>query len=177
MTDPAPRPSNNPTGRKTVTAAQKRAQAVTYRKAGKTFQEIADLVGFTSKATAYNAVKRALEDAVREPAQELIQLETERLDAMLAGLWPAIEQGDTQAVNAGIRVSERGARLLGLDAAQAVTMSGPGGGPIPVDVTGMTPEERRTQLEQLVVEAQRRLRTSGTDATGPVDAGTTSAGS
>ena len=35
---------------------------------------------------------------------------------MVAGLWPEIEQGSPPAVTAAIRVSERRARLLGLDA-------------------------------------------------------------
>jgi hypothetical protein len=176
MTEPStPRPSNNPTGRKTVAAAEKRRQAVELRKAGATFEEIAQAVGYGSKGAAYRAVETELRNAVREPVRELIELETARLDLMLRALWPSVARGQLGAIDRALRVAERRARLLGLDAAQAVTVSGPDGGPVEVDVTGMTPEEKRAQLEQLVQEASRRLRKDG--PADPVDGAAPGTGS
>jgi hypothetical protein len=51
-----------------------------------------------------------------EEALDLRVLEVARLDAMLAGLWPGIQEGSAANVSAGVRVSERRAKLLGLDA-------------------------------------------------------------
>ena len=46
-------------------------------------------------------------------------MELERLDAMTAGLWPGIQEGSAANVSAGVRISERRAKLLGLDAPTA----------------------------------------------------------
>lgn len=155
-TPPAKR-ANGAGSTKRVTAAEKRASAVELRKAGATFEEIATAVGYSSKGTAYKAVEQALREAVREPAQQLIELEVQRLDLMLRALWPSVVRGQLGAVDRALRVAERRARLLGLDAAQAVHHSGPDGGPIPVDVSGMTEEEKQARLAELVAEAQRRM--------------------
>jgi len=146
-----------------VTAAEKRRQAVELRKAGATFEEIAAAHGadgrrlYSNKGTAYRAVEQALREAVREPTRELIELETQRLDLMLRALWPQVIAGKLGAVDRALRVAERRARLLGLDGPQVVQHSGPDGGPIPVDVSGMTPEEKAARLAELIAEAQRRL--------------------
>lgn len=155
------RPSggNNRTGPKKVTAAHKRAQAVELRKAGATFEEIATALGYSNKGTAYRAVEQALKEAQREPALQLIELEVQRLDMMLRALWPAVVRGQLGAVDRAIRVAERRARLLGLDAAQQVQHSGPDGGPIPLSFEGMSEEEKVARLAELGAEIERRLRT------------------
>lgn len=155
-TPPAKR-ANGAGSTKKVTAAEKRARAVELRKAGATFEEIATAIPYANKGTAYKAVEQALREAVREPAQQLIELEVQRLDLMLRALWPSVVRGQLGAVDRALRVAERRARLLGLDAAQAVHHSGPDGGPIPVDVSGMTEEEKQARLRELVAEAQRRM--------------------
>jgi hypothetical protein len=57
----------------------------------------------------------ALRETTIGRAEELRALELERFDRMVAGLWPQIEKGSPPAVTAAVRVSERRARLLGLD--------------------------------------------------------------
>lgn len=149
---------------KRVSAAEKRRQAVELRKAGATFEEIAQAVGYSNKGTAYRAVEQALKDAVREPARELIELEVQRLDLLLRAIWPQVARGHLGAVDRALRVAERRSRLLGLDAAQQIQHSGPDGGPIPVDVSGMTPAEKEARLRELVAEAQRRMTSTPTGA-------------
>lgn len=162
---PPRRPSggNNRTGPKKVTAAEKRRQAVELRKAGATFDEIATALGYSNKGTAFRAVEQALKESVREPALQLIELEVQRLDMMLRALWPAVVRGQLGAVDRAIRVAERRARLLGLDAAQQVQHSGPDGGPIPVSFEGMSEEEKVARLAELGAEIERRLRTQPAD--------------
>lgn len=156
-----------------VNAAEKRRRAVELRKAGATFDEIAAAPGpdgkplYASKGTAYKAVEQALREAVREPARELIELEVQRLDLLLRAIWPAVVRGHLGAVDRALRVAERRARLLGLDGPQVVQHSGPDGGPIPIDVSGMTEAEKQARLQQLVAEAQRRL--ADAEAPAPID--------
>jgi hypothetical protein len=58
----------------------------------------------------------ALREQTVEQATELRELEVGRLDAMIEGLWSRVRDGSPPAVSAAVRVSERRARLLGLDA-------------------------------------------------------------
>ncbi|HKJ76511.1 MAG TPA: hypothetical protein VKA64_04830, partial [Gammaproteobacteria bacterium] len=80
-------------------------------------------------------VSRALAEInakTAEDAEEVKRLELERLDRMLLSLWPKVTNGDPQAVEKALKVSERRARLLGIDAPTRGELSGPGGGPLEV---------------------------------------------
>jgi len=75
-------------------------------------------------------------------------LELERCDRLQAAVWPAATQGDVAAVAAVLRIMERRARYLGLDA------------PVLVDVglrvrvlaeaLGLDPEAAAVEAERLV---------------------------
>ena len=109
-------------GKKTspVTAAAKlkAAKALELRMEGKTFEDIAKEAGYNSKQAAYDAVKRSLDAVTREPAEELIKLDLERLDVLWQIQYLNAQGGDVQALAACMKLMERRARLLGLDAPQ-----------------------------------------------------------
>ena len=73
-----------------------------------------------SVAGAHDMVRRALREAVREPAEELRTLELERLDTLYAKVMVIIETGSTKevlnAIDRALRIMERRSKLLGLDA-------------------------------------------------------------
>lgn len=48
-------------------------------------------------------------------AEQIRRLELERLDAYLRALWPAVEKGHHRSIEVALKVSERRARLQGLD--------------------------------------------------------------
>lgn len=58
----------------------------------------------------------ALSENVPENVTELRRLEGARLDRLQAAVWPKALSGDPAAVRAVVRLMERRARLLGLDA-------------------------------------------------------------
>lgn len=114
-------PAANGNDRRKLTAAQRRARVVELRMAGHTWQTIADQVGYANKGTAYKAWQQALREITREPAEELRQLELDRLDRMLAAVWPnAINPtiGDLQyrAIDRVLAIETARNRLLGLAA-------------------------------------------------------------
>lgn len=94
---------------------EKQVAALNLRKAGATFQEIASELGYASASGAYEAVKSGLDKTLREPAEELRKLELERLDVMWTAVWENALAGDLDAIATALRISERRARLLGLD--------------------------------------------------------------
>ena len=103
-----------------LSAIDKQAEALALRKSGHTFEEIAERVGYASKSGAFKAVMSALRKTIQEPADELRQLELERLDVMLKSLWPFILKGSPRHVEIGLKVMDRRAALLGLDAPKQV---------------------------------------------------------
>jgi hypothetical protein len=100
----------------TIEAKTKAALALEARKEGKTFAVIAEEVGYNSVQAAHDAVKRALDAIIREPATQLRTLELERLDTLWQIQYLNAQAGDVQAMAACMRIMERRARLLGLDA-------------------------------------------------------------
>jgi preprotein translocase subunit SecD len=99
-----------------VNALDRQLKALELRKAGVEYGEIARALGYKWKSGAFAAVKRALHEVKQEPCLELIKLEVERLDKMQVALWAKAQHGDYGAVDRIIRIMERRARLLGLDA-------------------------------------------------------------
>lgn len=123
--------------------AKRRARAITMRLAGATYDQIAEELGYASKAAAYMDITRALEANVveqRRPAELLRQEELQRLDALWGRAWavlerhhvivshgriirddmdgkPLLDDGPVlQAIDRLLRIQERRAKFLGLDA-------------------------------------------------------------
>jgi hypothetical protein len=93
-------------------------RAFELRKRGATYREIAQELQ-VDVHTIYGDIQAELADlreATIGEATQLRALELERLDGMTSGLWPHVRTGSAPAVTAAVKVSERRARLLGLDA-------------------------------------------------------------
>lgn len=71
---------------RTPATAERDAQAAQLRTQGLTYREIALELGFSDRSNARQAVYRALQDVTREPAEELLKVELERLDNQLVRL-------------------------------------------------------------------------------------------
>ena len=115
-----------------VQAHERQKQALQLRTAGVAYEEIAARLGYRGRSGAYAAVMRALKATLQEPADELRKLELERLDKLLLGVWPQAVRGNQGSVDRALRIMERRAKLLGLDAPVKSEWSGPDGGPIEV---------------------------------------------
>jgi hypothetical protein len=60
-------------------------------------------------------------------------MEVERLDEMLLSIWPRVKNGELDAINTALRISDRRGKLLGLDTTK-LEVSGADGGRIPIEV-------------------------------------------
>lgn len=90
------------------------------RRAGLTWQRIAEEVGYADHSGAYAAYKRAMKRVLEQPAKELVNAELDRLDRLQVAVWQKAMRGESNAVGNVLRIMERRARLLGLDAPQRV---------------------------------------------------------
>lgn len=106
----------NMTSESRLTAAAKQAKALELRTQGKTLDYIARTVGYASTSGAYKAIISGLQRTLQEPADELRKLELERLDIMQEAIWWAASHGQPQAVDRALRIMERRAKYMGLDA-------------------------------------------------------------
>jgi hypothetical protein len=130
---------HSPNGQQAAVARDRERQAFELRKAGATYEQIAAKIqphedGRTVTPPAVMKMIRRvlcrLEKLTEEDAEQVRRLEIERLDAMLLGLWQKARAGHEGAVDRVLRVMQRRAELLGLDAPTKGEITGKDGGPI-----------------------------------------------
>lgn len=104
------------TGSKAIQALERSMKALELRKAGATYENIAQMLGYSSKSTAFSAVNRLMQTAKREGSKEAFEIELRRLDDLFMTLWPLARQGEMPAIDRCLRIMERRAKMLGIDA-------------------------------------------------------------
>jgi hypothetical protein len=109
-----------------IRTTEKTLKALELRKRGMNYTQIGKMLG-CARNTACRYVLSELEnlaDKCREEAAHVRDLELQRLDDLYLKAWEAVEGGDLPAIDRCLRVQERRAKLLGLDAAQKVDVQG-----------------------------------------------------
>lgn len=109
----------------------RQVKALELRRMGKGYVDIAAALGI-GKSQAHRLVRAGLADArdqIAAQADDLRSEEISRLDAMLSGLWPDARKGQQGAVDRVLKIMERRAKLLGLDAPLKLAHGGDKGAP------------------------------------------------
>jgi hypothetical protein len=110
------------------------AKALECRRMGMGYAEIGRTIG-VGKSQAQRYVVAGLADAraqITASADDLRSEEISRLDAMLAGVWPRARKGEAVAIDRVLKIGERRAKLLGLDAPTRTALEGGGDGAPPI---------------------------------------------
>ena len=118
---------NSPTAQRRIEAKERALKALELRKKGMRYEQIAQQLGYSRRGNAHKAVMKEIEllaKECREEAAQVRDLELQRLDALYLKAWEAVEEGDLPAIDRCLRVQERRAKLLGLDAAEKIEHSG-----------------------------------------------------
>jgi hypothetical protein len=102
---------------KDLNEAERQLQALDLRRRGYSYRKIAAELecGLT---TAFRDCTRHLEDVrekCREKAEQINDLDLERLDEALMAIWDKVEQGDCKSIETMLKIMERRAKMLGLD--------------------------------------------------------------
>jgi len=129
--------TGNKTSVKTILLVERQSRAVELRLAGRTLQQIADALGYASPSGAAQAIEAALRKRVAGTVDHLRQVENARLDAMWFPLWPRMLAGDLAALDRGLKIMTRRAKLMGLDVDRSA-------------VTEFNPEPIRLLVERVV---------------------------
>ena len=109
-----------------IRTTEKTLKALELRKRGLNYTQIGEKLG-CARSTACRYVLSELEnlaDKCREEAVHVRDIELQRLDALYLKAWEAVEGGDLPAIDRCLRIMERRAKLLGLDAAEKIEHSG-----------------------------------------------------
>lgn len=96
-------------------------EALELRKAGASYDQIGqklDVSRDTARAIVMKAMQ-SIKSECEESAEEIRDLELARIDSMLLGLWEKARRGDVAAVDRVLRLQDRRAKLMGLDATPA----------------------------------------------------------
>jgi hypothetical protein len=102
--------------------------------AGASYDDIAESLGYASRAGAHKAVMTAIASTLTEPAAQVRELELKRLDRLWLAVWDRATKGDLEAVEMCLKIMKRRADFEGLDKAKKLELGGQGGEPIPIRI-------------------------------------------
>lgn len=145
---------------RTVDTARRDAEAASLRAKGRTFDQIAAELRFSSRAKAFEAVQRAYAAIPYEGAEEARRLDLERIDRLIEHAWAVLErdhitvsQGKVVRRFAGIERDADGIERLDMD-----------GKPIPVFEDILDDGPTLAAIREIRGLLERRARITGYDA-------------
>jgi hypothetical protein len=107
-----------------IKALDRHLQALELRKAGATYQAIAEQLGYAHARGAHKAVASALKATLREVADDVRELEIQRLDAALLAIWRRVQAGDYAAIDRLLGIINSRAKLTGIFAPKKLDYTG-----------------------------------------------------
>ena len=136
---------------------ERRDKVMTLLLAGGTTRSIGQTLG-VNHATVARDIEARLQGAAAAcySTADYRELHRQRIEMLLLQWWPRSGR-DPASLDRVVRLLEREAKLLGLDAPSRQEHAGPDGGPIPVqtqpDLSKLSPEEL-AELRELVAKAE-----------------------
>lgn len=108
-------PNNSRTTAEAVARRERDAQCVQLRRAGLGWDAIAQQLGYSSAARAYERFNVFMHEYPREDAEAARELEADRYDQLQRAIWAKCLKGDTWAIDRALKLMDQRARLLGLN--------------------------------------------------------------
>lgn len=144
-------------------ALQLRCEGYTYREiAQQVFNDHGEPMNHTHIRTIVIEALAELREHNAEIAKDVLQLELKRLDEQIKALWHKRE--DPRVSDTILRIAQRRADLLGLDAPKNIRLGGDGSG-LPIKVEGSTVQlsmsERAARLREFGVRDVSALAQNG----------------
>lgn len=133
------------TSGESLATAERRAFVLAMRKTGATYRKIAaaavarfgadSLPETWGERYAHKDTARELERLQAEMAEDgttVLRIELERLDRLMEALWPRAVSGDDAAIDRVLKLMDRRAKYLGLNAPEGLAVSGANRGPVEI---------------------------------------------
>lgn len=99
-----------------VETIEREAEVLKLRRGGLTFDLIAKKLGYKHPSGAHKAYVNACKRLIRADVEDIRSTELDRLDMAQTAIWPKVLRGEIPAIMALMKVMDRRAKLLGLDA-------------------------------------------------------------
>ena len=147
-----------------IDAVRKQQHALELRMAGRTWQEIADNLGYANHTGAIAAVKTALQSTLQPPADHFRALTLERLTKVLQVHWPLMLQADPVSTRLCLQVIGDIRQLMGLDSATKLEHTGADGAPIRHEVINLDIGDITEAISVLRDAGAVRVETNGHSA-------------
>ena len=147
-----------------IEAVRRQQHALELRMAGRTWQEIADNLGYANHSGALLAVKAALQSTLQPPADHFRALTLERLTKVLQVHWPLMLQADAVATRLCLQVIGDIRQLMGLDSPSKMEHTGADGAPIRHEVLTLDVGEIAEAIAVLRDAGAVRVETNGHSA-------------
>ena len=144
-----------------IEAQNKQQQALELRMAGRTWQEIADHLGYKSHTGAYEAVKVALARSNYEAVTDYRNLTLGRLTKVLQVHWPLMLQADAASSKLCLQAIKDMRELMGLDSPVRLEHTGADGAPIQHEVMTLDVGDITRAIEVLRDAGAVRLESNG----------------
>ena len=109
-------------------ASSRLTRAIGLKAQGRTYQQVADELGYANRGSVYSIVQKGLAEGEAQSADTLRFVEQQRLDALQCAVWDQAMNGHVPSVGAALGILKARMRLLGLagakeaDCAQAQTV-------------------------------------------------------
>lgn len=100
----------------TINKRERSIQALELRKAGISYEMIAQRLGYANRTSAYRAVSTVLDNSEKEASSDLREMELRRLDDLFLSIYKKARDGDYAAIDRCLKIMERRAKIAGLDA-------------------------------------------------------------
>ena len=142
-------------------AREKQQRALELRMAGRTWNEVAETLGYASHAGAINAVKAILARSDSDYGSRFRTLTLERLTKVLQTYWPTMLRGDVPAANVCLKTIKDMREVTGIDMPERVEHSGPEGNPIQHEVVTLDIGDITEALSALRDAGAVRLESNG----------------
>jgi hypothetical protein len=103
-------------------AESRRVKALSLRMAGLTYAQVGEQLSISEEG-ARDLVERTLGPGDHTAADTMRELEGQRLDRAQAAIWTRVIAGDDKAIQTFLHLSQRRARLFGLDMPTKIDLS------------------------------------------------------
>lgn len=100
----------------TINKREKSIRALELRKAGVSYDMIAQQLGYSNRSSAHRAVSKLLDATEKEVVGDLREMELRRLDDLFRSMYPLALKGNFAAVDKCLKIMERRSKITGLDA-------------------------------------------------------------
>lgn len=156
------------TGTTVLQETLRKQMAVEMRLAGYTLEKIGQELGGLDRSRVHHlidSVIREKREEISSQAEDLRALDIARIDRMIQGVWPKATTGnDYPAIDRVLRLMERRAKLLGLDAPTKIAPTSPDGETPYAPV--MTDTERAARIASIMAKALQQSRDAAEVAIG-----------